>query len=148
MSLPSMALSSFLCFLAVNSNGDCFFLQEPWATSVGETSSPAECLDKRKLSDDWMKQSYHCRKIRRLQRDTVSLDLQVMVLQQEMTRLYADQAEVAEMISDLKVCLPSSQVTFALFFSYLSFMCVIHNMSIYYCRSSFLDKTQISFLWN
>ena len=55
-----------------------------------------------------MKQSYHCRKIRRLQRDTVSLDLQVMVLQQEMTRLYADQAEVAEMISDLKVCLPSS----------------------------------------
>ncbi|XP_066328000.1 uncharacterized protein [Miscanthus floridulus] len=75
---------------------------EPWATSVGETSSPAECLDKRKLSDDWMKQSYHCRKIRRLQRDTVSLDLQVMVLQLEMTRLYADQAEVTEMISDLK----------------------------------------------
>ena len=55
-----------------------------------------------------MKRSYHCRKIRRLQMDTVSLDLQVMVLQQEMTRLYADQAEVAEMISDLKVCLPSS----------------------------------------
>ena len=52
-----------------------------------------------------MKRSYHCRKIRRLQMDTVSLDLQVMVLQQEMTRLYADQAEVAEMISDLKVCL-------------------------------------------
>lgn len=50
-----------------------------------------------------MKRSYHCRKIRRLQRDTVSLDLHVMVLQQEMTRLYADQAEVAEMMSDLKV---------------------------------------------
>uniref|UniRef100_A0A0E0JHF6 Uncharacterized protein n=1 Tax=Oryza punctata TaxID=4537 RepID=A0A0E0JHF6_ORYPU len=68
---------------------------------VSDARSPDEC-DNRKLSDDGMTLSYHSQKIRELDRNIKSLNLEMMVLKQEMSRVYACQAEVAEIISDLQ----------------------------------------------